>query len=133
MVGNALPAFTATTVAGEVVGDSDLGTGTVLVAFVSTTCAPCHRSLPELRQVVSRLAARGARTLAVVTSPPHVDEARMVSGLPAEADVVSLTDYQTPVHEAFRIAMYPTFLLFEDGRAVSVGADVRELRPPVPA
>jgi cytochrome oxidase Cu insertion factor (SCO1/SenC/PrrC family) len=133
-VGADLPGFAVTTTAGDALTDADLTSGRVLVAFLSTTCVPCHDSLPELRETASELAViHSGRTLAIVSSPPHVDHARMVAGLPAQAEVVTYADYQTPVHEAFHITAYPTYLLFSDGVAVSVSTSVGAVRTPVPA
>jgi thiol-disulfide isomerase/thioredoxin len=132
-VGAALPEFAVTTVAGDALTAADLTSGTVLVAFLSTTCAPCHDSLPKLREAASELAQiHNGRTLAVVSSPPHVDHARMVAGLPIEAEVVTYADYQTPVHEAFNVTAYPTYMMFSDGVAVSVSTSVAAVRTPVP-
>ncbi|GAA0941713.1 TlpA family protein disulfide reductase [Virgisporangium aurantiacum] len=129
-VGGEPPEFTATTVDGAALTAADLAGGPVLVAFLSTTCVPCHDSLPRLGETAGELArVHNGRTIAVVSSPPHVDHARMLAGLPAEADVVTYTDYRTPVHEAFNVTAYPTYVMFSDGVAVSVSTDV----PAVPA
>jgi cytochrome oxidase Cu insertion factor (SCO1/SenC/PrrC family) len=133
-VGGVLPEFTATTVDGAELAAADLTGGTVLVAFLSTTCVPCHDSLPRLRDAAGELArVHNGRTIAVVSSPPHVDHARMLAGLPGEADAVTYTDYRTPVHDAFNVTAYPTYIMFADGVAVSVSTDVPAVPAAVPA
>ncbi|MGW6915142.1 TlpA family protein disulfide reductase [Kitasatospora sp. NPDC054939] len=68
--GTALPAFTAVTVDGDPVADSDFRGGPALLGYFSTTCPSCEEALPSFLEAAAQFPGGRARVLAVVAGEP---------------------------------------------------------------
>lgn len=115
------------------------------VAFVATWCDACHTDLPRLQEQAAARRAAG-ETVLVVVEAPSVDDAReLVEAVDGASLVVvessgpggpsgsggSGAEGDRPLHTAFDVTGYPTYLELEDGT-------VRQVHPslagvPVPA
>ncbi|MEV4413115.1 redoxin family protein [Catellatospora sp. NPDC049609] len=130
--GAALPAFAGVGATGVPVSSADLATGTVLVAFLSATCAPCRESLPDLAATATGL-RETVPVVAVVSAPSHVDPADMIAALAGSCAVIVADGYHDPRFAGFGVGNYPTFLRYDDGVLGAAAHLLPELALPVPA
>ncbi|MEV4755975.1 hypothetical protein AB0J86_12785 [Micromonospora sp. NPDC049559] len=124
--GSPLPALTGvTTVTG-----TPVVAPAALVAFFSTTCAPCREKLPSFRDHVRAAAVNGSDVLVVVEGAAD-DASEFVAALRDVGQVVVEPELG-PVAKSFAVNGFPTFYaLGPDGRVLVGTHEVAEL--PVPA
>ncbi|MFC0030256.1 TlpA family protein disulfide reductase [Micromonospora chaiyaphumensis] len=132
-VGFELPSFAGLTSRGLPLSSADLATGTVVLAFLSTTCGPCRESLPRFGTFAAELREAGGRAVAVVSGPAESGAADMVGALSASCDTIETAGYEDPRFTAFGVSAYPTFLQFTDGRLTVATHSVSALPVPVAA
>jgi thiol-disulfide isomerase/thioredoxin len=126
-MGEAVGRFATTTVDGETLTPELVADDTV-VAFFSTTCAPCRAKLPRFAEAVRERPGGRERVLAVVAGD---DADSFVSQLNPVARVVT-EGTDGAVGSAFKVQVYPLLLVAGregDGELVvtAVGIDVDDL------
>ncbi len=65
-----VPAFTATTLAGDTIGTEDLKGKVVVIDFWATWCAPCVAAMPHLQSIAERYADKGVVVLGINQDTP---------------------------------------------------------------
>lgn len=121
-----VPAFTASTVDGQVVTGPNAGLA--VVAFLATDCAACDTQLPGLLRYLSEERHDPERVLAVVAGVDTPKGERMVETLRTVASVVR-EPLDGAVCTAFAATRFPTFYLVEGDGDVRVGAGVADALP----
>jgi len=124
-VGSSVPEFSAVTAAGEPLSEQALVGGRSLVAFLHSSCAPCHELVPELKAYLASPAGGGQRVLAVLIGEDHQADG-MVGELRGLATIVRGAEAR-PVASAFAVIGFPTLYAVAEGKVQAAGADVRQL------
>ncbi|NUW30420.1 hypothetical protein HTZ77_03120 [Nonomuraea sp. SMC257] len=126
--GDAVGAFTATTVDGEPVSPERLPGRTVAV-FLAPECGSCRDKVPA---IAAWAGDRDREQVLVVLDGQVTDPADMVRALGPVARVV-VEKEGTPVADAFHVRSFPAFCVVERGRMTEVGVDFSRLPAPARA
>jgi hypothetical protein len=112
---------------GRETDDADLTGGPHLVAFVMTSCDPCHAVLSALR---TDTRFDPAHTLIFVAGEPGHEATRQVLDLTDGLGRTAIVDHDGSVNAAFGgIDAFPALLSVRDGRVVSSGRSLDDVAP----
>jgi len=125
--GEIIGAFTATTIAGATISDTDLRDHATTIGFFSPSCGPCAEQLPSFEN-----RARTHRSFAFV-----IDEGEPSQDLAdrlAEVATVAVVASDSPATQAFSVIGYPVIFEVDTGaRVVASAYDVGSMPQLVPA
>lgn len=122
--GDHVTPFTASTVDGSVVSNTDLEEPT-LVAFFSPDCPSCEQQLAPFADYARAFPGGPDRTLIVVTS--ETGGARYHRELTGLGRRVAEAELTGPVQKAFKISGYPAFAVVVDGEVMQSAHGVADL------
>jgi cytochrome c biogenesis protein CcmG/thiol:disulfide interchange protein DsbE len=125
--GEAAPAFSLTTAAGERVDLEALRGKVVLLDFWASWCAPCKRSFPWMGEMQRKYGARGLTVVAVNVDRKRADAERFLQLVPAPFVVAFDPAGATPA--AYAVPGMPTsYLIDASGRIAYVGQGFHDER-----
>jgi thiol-disulfide isomerase/thioredoxin len=126
-IGDAAPAFSLPTAAGEAVSLEKLRGKVVYVDFWASWCAPCKRSFPWMNDMQAKYGPRGLAIVAINVDRKRADADRFLEQAPARFSVVYDSAGVTPAAYGVR-AMPSSYLIDASGRVVDVELGFREER-----
>lgn len=119
--------FHVTDADGRQLGDSDFTGGPHLVAFVMTSCDPCHAVLSALR---TDPRFDPARTFIVIAGESGHEGTQQVIELTHGLGRIAVVDHDGPVAAAFGgVDAFPALVSVRDGRVVASGRSLDDVAP----
>jgi len=123
--GEAAPAFSLLTAAGDAVSLEQLRGKVVYVDFWASWCAPCRRTFPWMNEMQRKYGGRGLAIVAVNVDKKRADAERFLAQVPAEFPIVYDAGGATP--SAYGVKGMPSaYLVDPAGRIVAVEQGFRE-------
>jgi thiol-disulfide isomerase/thioredoxin len=116
--GSLAPDFTTTSVDGARRSRGDLIGRPSVIAFLSASCVPCHKQVPDLVRYAPTVAS-SANVLAVISGSGDKVDALM-NELKEVATVVIGEDAHS-LGSAFSVQAYPTFYLLDESGVIQSG------------
>lgn len=114
-----MPQIALVTLDGEYLTEDDLAGKVVVLDFWATWCAPCHQSLPALRDL-HRMSEKGEPVVVIGVSGDSSEG--LVRDFVREHSLEWTQvwdDHQRVAHSAFQVGGYPTFVVVDhDGKIV---------------
>lgn len=123
--GETVGSFTATTVSGADLSNSDLAGGT-LVGFFSPGCSACEVQLPKFVELARAHPGGAERVLAAVIG--EGDGEKYVDALKPVAAVVTVP-HGHELETAFRVKGYPGFARIGEQQVVEAGGSFADVAP----
>ena len=105
----------------------------ILVDFMTTTCLPCKKSVPTLKQLQTRYGASGLEVIGVVCDDTDTPQRRAFASRYAESYDLNYMLYVEPspkpgrVMDQFDVQFFPTFLLIDGTGKVRWKGDSKDL------
>ena len=105
----------------------------VLVDFMTTTCLPCKKAIPTLKQLQSRYGASGLEIIGVVCDDTDTPQRRAFAGRYSEQQNLNYLLYVEPnakpgrVMDQFDVEFFPTLVLIDGTGKVRWKGDSRDL------
>ena len=124
-VGDAAPAFSLPTAAGEAVTLERLRGKVVYVDFWASWCGPCRRTFPWMNEMQRKYGGSGLAIVAVNVDKKRTDAERFLAQVPAEFTIVYDAGGATP--SAYGVKGMPSaYLVDPAGKVVAVEQGFRE-------
>jgi thiol-disulfide isomerase/thioredoxin len=115
-IGHPMPAYSASTMAGDSVSLSGLRDKVVLLNVWATWCGPCRQEIPELRAIHSAYKGRGLELIGVTVDADGSDAAVQDFAKEFKMDYAIWRDPNDFASAAFKLAGLPaTFLIDRKG------------------
>lgn len=105
----------------------------ILIDFMTTTCLPCKKAVPTLKEFQSRYSARGLEVIGVVCDETDTPQRRAFATRYSEQYQLNYLLYVEPgprpgqVMERFGVEYFPTLVLIDGTGAVRWKGDSRDL------
>jgi thiol-disulfide isomerase/thioredoxin len=127
--GQTVGAFTATSVTGATLSNTDLASGT-LVGFFSPGCSACEVELPRFVKLAGAHPGGAERVLAAVIGEGSGDGSgdKYVDTLKSVAAVVTVP-HGHELETAFRVRGFPSFARIGERQAIEAGGSLADLAP----
>ena len=122
--GQQVAPFTARTLDGTDLSDSDLRTGTTVAVFLTATCPPCR----DVAASLSTLDLAAQRLVVFVVDGGGEEASAFAATLPPAARV-ALVPIAGPVTRAFEVSLFPTVLVVLDGAVAFAGSRLPRIVP----
>lgn len=120
-VGSEAPAFTAQTLAGEVVTRATYANRSTAFVFISTHCQPCRTILPEIEQLAPA-AARAGVDIVLVSNDTQEATRAFVDEMQIHSPVLIAPFDSNPFLKEYKATMTPSYCLIDiQGKVQSAG------------